>query len=76
MTDETANIEWGKEWKWGIIKRPLQYTDSRGRKQLPYAVVENMVAKFAAESRRTAVDLSYDEAVALCTILNAGGNNV
>jgi hypothetical protein len=70
-------IPWGKEWKWGIVKRrdELVAASKRGDRRYvlhPYAVVENSEAAFTTLGRQVALNLTYDEASALCAILNTG----
>ena len=77
--DNTSRVEWGKEFKWGIVKRrelaglrtPL---DSQGRSFPLYHVVDHAAAVFAPEERRVAWNLTHEEASAMCAILNAGSN--
>ena len=53
--------------KWGVIKHydPRLFAST-------YVTVSNQAAHFTPERRRVVTDLSYAEADALCTILNAG----
>ncbi len=65
------SVEWGKEIRWGVVKRrALVYNSTRGM-QLPYAVTESGAAAFAG-ANCIAVNLTHDEASALCAIMNAG----
>ena len=41
----------------------------------PYMVVEHSVAAFTTLGRQVAINLTYEEAEALCAIMNAGENN-
>ena len=67
-----------KEFKWGIVKRRdevVAASKREGRYVLhPYKVVENSEAAFTSLGRQVATNLTYEEACALCTILNAGQN--
>ena len=64
-------VEWGKEFKWGIVKRGVPVVDGRGRLLGTHRVVEASRAAFAG-SNCIATNLTHDEASALCAILNAG----
>ena len=75
--DNTSRVEWGKEWKWGIVKRRElagMLISSRDRSFPLYHVVDHAAAVFAPEERRVAWNLTHEEAVALCAILNAGAS--
>lgn len=76
MKEDIKNIEWGKEFKWGIVKRnPLMVEASkrgdRRRALQSHHVVDSSVASFSG-SNCVANNLTYDEACALCAILNVG----
>lgn len=76
MTEDLKNIKWGMPFdKWGIVERKVRMKDRNGRLQPKYVVVESSVAAFTTIGRRVAVDLSHDEASALCAIMNVGGDS-
>ena len=79
MTDDVSRVEWGKKFdKWGIVKQDALLVRSYNERAQPHRpllvhhVVENSVACFSPNERRVAVNLTYEEACALCAILNAG----
>lgn len=76
MKEDLSKVEWGKPFdKWGIVERKVRMKDRTGRLQPKYVVVESSIAAFTTVGRRVAVDLSHDEASALCAIMNAGGDS-
>ena len=77
--EDTSRVEWGKSFKFGILKRhnlpglrlPL---NAQGKVWPEYYVVDHAQAVFASEERRVAWNLTHEEASAMCAILNAGSN--
>ena len=66
------NVEWGKEFKWGIVKRIDNALVRRKLSSIPqFYVTESSAAAFTG-SRCVATNLTHDEASALCAIMNAG----
>ncbi len=66
------SVEWGKEFKWGIVKRiEGRLISSREDLRPQFYVTESGAAAFTG-SRCVATNLTHDEASALCAILNAG----
>ncbi len=75
--DDTSRVEWGKEWKWGIVKNPYYHKNDPKTYRFPpkeYIVVEHAKATFVGEHWRVANNLTHEEAEAMCAILNAGGS--
>lgn len=76
--DNTSRVEWGKEFKWGIVKRVMRSyvrtVDDQRKPLLEYYVVEHAQAVFTGPERCVASNLTHEEASAMCAILNAGSS--